>query len=160
MFSPVMRGCGGRVTMTMTVIMRFVRITMHFIARFVLRRSAADAKPHAKCVVRSESRGQDRDPSEEIEIRIVARKRLSDDRVFREVARAEGECRQAEAADQEGPTDDAEALHIAKARHLAQIELPRHAVHDRAAAKEEQRLEECMGEDVIHRAEAGADAEA
>ena len=141
--------------------MRVIIMPVHLVTRLInLDWTAAHAEPHTERVVGGEERSKQRDPTEKREGRILAGESLRDDRILREESGGEGESRQTQAADEESPTDDAEPLHLAEARHLAKIKLAGHAVHNCAAAKEEQRLEECMGEDVIHRAEAGADAEA
>ena len=156
----IIRAMSMSMSMPVVVTMIVAAMTMEFIARLVLRWAAAHAEPHTERVVRGEERGEDRDPTEENESIVPAAERLRDDRILREEACREREACEAEAADQERPTDDAEALHVAEARHLAEVELSRHAVHDRAAAQEEECLEERVREDVIDRAEGRANAEA
>ena len=136
-----------------------IAVAMHLVARLVAGRATAHAEPHAERVVGREERREQRDPAQQHEGRIAAAERLGDDRVLGEEPRREWEAREAEAADQERPADHAEALHIAKPRHLAEVELAGHAVHDRAAAEEEQRLEERMREHVVHGAKRGSHAQ-
>ncbi len=159
---PIMARSGVAISGVPAVVVRMIVLVtvvgrVQFIAGFKVLGADKHSEEDAERVVRREPCGEQQDPADGGHAR--RRERLGEDHVLGVEPGRERESGEVQAADEHADADDPPALHFHDARQLAKVELAREAVHDRAAAEEEQGLKESVCDDVERGPGAGHDAQ-